>query len=484
MIPHISEKENLENAVNTNFISAIKELGISSLLGQCGIRKASRKQKGEASGEKRTAFEIFQFLLLLVFQGCNLYRFLGSKKQDIACSKNTYNRFLNDCHYNWRRFITMLAARAVAYFDTLTRDSRFKALVIDDSVISRNRSRRVELLAFIFDHVTGKTVKGFNLLTIGWTDGYSFIPVAFNMLSSAKADKRLNGMRESVDKRTNGYKNRLAATMKKPDAAMEMIRSVLNAGISASYILMDTWFTNEPFIKNVLGEGLDVIGMLKDNKQMYHYRGKLVNLKQIASNYIRFNTPDDIFGSVVVRTKKYHIPVKLVFVRNRNKRDEYIIILSTDCQLSDAEIVRRYGCRWSIECCYKVCKSLLKLGREFQPVNYDTTVSSTALVFTRFIILEWIRRKQNDPKTVCELFFVCCDDIRDIELSDALERLLAIFLDGLVAGTVKIEEPVRQELINWYISQPVFIQKLCFRSMVNTGLMPDNHISDEVSTVA
>ena len=169
----------------------------------------------------------------------------------------------------------MLAARAVAFFDSLTCDNRFKALVTDDSVISRNRSKRVELLAFIFDHVTGKSVKGFNLLTVGWTDGYSFIPVAFNMLSSAKPVKRLNEMKESIDKRTNGFKNRVAATMKKPDAAREMIRSVLNAGIPASYILMDTWFTNEPFIKNVLGVGLDVIGMLKDNKQMYHYKGKI-----------------------------------------------------------------------------------------------------------------------------------------------------------------------------------------------------------------
>lgn len=84
--------------------------------------------------------------------------------------------------------------------------------------------------------------------------------------------------------------------------------------------------------------------MLKDNKQMYRYKGKLVNLKQIAANYIRFDTPGDIFGSITVRTKKYGIPVKLVFVRNRNKHDEYIIILSTDCSLSDAEIIRRYGC--------------------------------------------------------------------------------------------------------------------------------------------
>ena len=398
MIPHITEKENLENAVNTNFISAIKELKISSLLNQCGLRKTTRTQKDETSSEKRTASEIFQILLLMVFQGCNLYRFLGSKKQDIACSKNTYNRFLNDCHYNWRGFITMLATQVIAYFDTLTCADRFKALVIDDSVINRNRSKRVELLAFIFDHVIGKTVKGFNLLTIGWTDGYSFIPVAFNMLSSANAGKRLNQIKQSIEKRTNGFKNRVAATIRKPDAAMEMIRSALNAGIPADYILMDTWFTNEPFIRNVLDVGLDVIGMLKDNKQMYHYKGKLVNIKQLAAHFVHFDTSDDLFGSVIIRTRKHHIPVKLVFVRNRNKKDEYIIILSTDCSLSDSEIVRRYGCRWSIECCCKVCKSLLKLGKEFQPVNYDTTVSGTALVFTRFIILEWLRRKQNDQK--------------------------------------------------------------------------------------
>ena len=113
-------------------------------------------------------------------------------------------------------------------------------------------------------------------------------------------------------------------------------------------------------------------------------------------SYIRFDTPGDIFGSITVRTKKHRIPVKLVFVCNRNKHDEYIIILSTDCSLSDAEVIRRYGYRWSIKCCYKVCKSLLKLGREFQPV---------------------------------------------------------------------------------------FIQKLCCQSMIDAGIMLDNHISGEMSTV-
>ena len=42
------------------------------------------------------------------------------------------------------------------------------------------------------------------MLTLGWTDGYSFIPVGFNMMASAKAEKRINDVNVSLDKRSNG----------------------------------------------------------------------------------------------------------------------------------------------------------------------------------------------------------------------------------------------------------------------------------------
>lgn len=132
-----------------------------------------------------SAYEVFQFLLLLVFQGKNLFRFLNSKHKDQAVSKNTYYRFLNDTSYNWSRFLLLLAVKVISVFDRLTRPERRKVLVLDDSVIKRNRSKKVELLARVYDHVEHKYQKGFTLLTLGWSDGYSFIPAGFNMLSSA-----------------------------------------------------------------------------------------------------------------------------------------------------------------------------------------------------------------------------------------------------------------------------------------------------------
>ena len=127
----------------------------------------------------------------------------------------------------------------------------------------------------------------------------------------------------------------------------------------------------------------------------------------------------------------------------------------------------------------------MRLGKEFQPVNYDTTVSSTAIVFTRYIILEWIRRQKNDYHTLGEIFFFCYDDVRDIELSDALKSLVSIMADGLSNGTITMDETVRIKILDWYVSQPAFVQSICKDQMVAAGFITaDNHNGYEMSTAA
>ena len=114
------------------------------------IRKESRKQGNEKDGSKRSMYELFKMLLLLVFQGENLFRFLASDKGETACSKNSYYRFLEDCHANWNRFVMLLAARVITYFSGLTRPERVKIFVLDDSVIPRERSKKTELLSHVY----------------------------------------------------------------------------------------------------------------------------------------------------------------------------------------------------------------------------------------------------------------------------------------------------------------------------------------------
>lgn len=188
-------------------------------------------------------YVVFQFLLLLVFHGKNLFRFLNSKHKYQAVSKNTYYRFLNETSYNWSKFLLLLAVKVTTAFDSLTRPETVKVLILDDSVIKRNRSKTVELLARVFDHVEHKFQKGFTLLMLGWSDGYSFIPTGYSMLSSAEKSNRYNEVSSDIDHRTNGYKFRKESMLHKTDAAILLIRNALHVGIKADYVLMDTWFT-------------------------------------------------------------------------------------------------------------------------------------------------------------------------------------------------------------------------------------------------
>lgn len=444
MINHMNQNENTQN----KFADAVKELQIGKLLRKSNITKSCGV----------SAFEVFQFLLLLVFQGKNLFRFLNSKRKDQAVSKNTYYRFLNDPSFNWTRFLLLLAAKITGIFITLTRRERVKVFVLDDSVIRRNRSKTVELLARVYDHVEHKYQRGFTLLTLGWSDGYSFIPVGFHMLSSAKKSNRYQEISDEVDHRTNGYKTRKESLLPKPDAAVLMLQRALAAGIYADYVLMDTWYTTEPMLEKILETGLDAIGMVRQLKQRYNYHGKAYTLPELRK-FIYFESNKNIFGSVIVTTKK-GIPVKIVIVRNRNKKSECLYLLSTDCSLDDAEIVRIYGNRWSIECFFKTSKSLLKLGTEFQSRTYDAMVSHTAVVFTRYSILEWIRRNENDQKTYGELFYMFCEDIQDMDLTAALQSLMTLFVENLSTLSADITACIKSKVTDWMNSQASFIQAL------------------------
>ena len=444
MINQMSQNENTQN----QFSNAFKELQLGKLLRKANITKNCGVP----------AYEVFQFLLLLVFQGRNLFQFLNSKRKQQAVSKNTYYRFLNDASFNWTKFLLLLSAKVTDVFSSLTRPERVKVLVLDDSVIRRSRSKAVELLARVYDHVEHKYQKGFTLLTLGWSDGYSFVPVGFNLLSSAKKSNRYQEISDKTDRRTNGYKARKESLLAKPDAALLLIRRALNTGIKADYVLMDTWFTTEPMIRSVVETGLDVIGMVKQLKQRYIYNGRTYDLPGLRK-FVDFSGARNTFGSLHVTTKG-GIPVKIVFVRNRNKKSECLYLLSTDGSLPDEEIVRIYGNRWSIECFFKASKSFLKLGTEFQSRTYDAMVSHTAIVFTRYIILEWIRRNRNDEKTYGELFFMLCDDIQDMDLTDALQSLMALFVEQIGELSADITACIKSKVTDWIKSQALFIQAL------------------------
>ncbi|MCU6793450.1 hypothetical protein OB236_15185 [Paenibacillus sp. WQ 127069] len=89
-----------------------------------------------------------------------------------------------------------------------------------------------------------------------------------------------------------------------------------------------------------MSKGLHVIGMIKDMKQRYRVGNKRMSPKELHAGLPR-STKKEVLGSILVRTD-CGLPIKIVFVRNRNSCREWLAILSTDVELADAEIVRMH----------------------------------------------------------------------------------------------------------------------------------------------
>ena len=152
--------------------------------------------------------EIFQYLFLLIFSNRNMYMNLITGRNTPAFAKDTVYRFMKMIQINWIRFTTILSAQIIKdAIIPLDSEARANDLIIDDSMFERNRSKKVELLAKVYDQAKLAYRFGFRMLTLGWSDGSTFLPVNSVLLSTENSQNRINEVTD-VDKRTVGYRRR------------------------------------------------------------------------------------------------------------------------------------------------------------------------------------------------------------------------------------------------------------------------------------
>ena len=376
------------------------------------------------------ASEVFQYLFLLIFSNRSMYMNLLTGRNTPAFAKDTVYRFMKRIEINWIRFTTVLSSRIInEAIVPLDGEDRANVLIIDDSMFERNRSKKVELLAKVFDHAKHAYKFGFRMLTLGWSDGSTFLPVNSVLLSTDNKKNRINEA-NAVDKRTVGYKRRQLSMQKGTSVMLELLKQAKKANIPAKYVLFDSWFSSPSSIHAVREIGYDVIAMVKKTPKMFfRYNGEDMSLISIYNKNKKRRGRSRYLLSVMVDVVKDGniIPAKVVYVCNRNKRKEYLCIISTDTELDENEIIRIYGKRWDIEVFLKVCKSYLHLSKECRSISYDAMTAHTAVVFTRYMMLSVENRESNDERSLGELFLYFSDEMSDITWIQAFQLLLQMF---------------------------------------------------------
>ena len=306
---------------------------IGTLLDQCGVRKRNG----------HSVRSLTQTIFTLSFTGQNFYRGIALN-QNLPFGKDAAYELLKGVRHNWRKLLLTLARRIFLIFNRLTNEKRESVFIIDDSPYDRSRSKKVELLSRVYDHSAGKYIKGFRMLTLCWSDGASCLPVDFALLSSSNAQKRLCQNLKQMDRRCCAHQRRSEAIMKATDHLKTMLNRATNAGLTARYLLMDSWFTMPATVASLAGE-LPVIGMVKKIRTVhYRFQGHSLDLMAIYRRLKKRPGRAKILASTIV-TLSSGLPCKLVFVRDRNNGG-WLAILSTDTDLPDQEVVRIYGKRW------------------------------------------------------------------------------------------------------------------------------------------
>ncbi len=440
------------NSVSDFATKFIKRFHVGKLLFQCN----AGKEKGIP------VMDIFRYLFCMMFSDRSIYMQMKTGTFGETFSKNTIYRFLNDTRINWQRFTTLLSAGIICHFmKPLTNEKRRDVFIVDDSLFDRSRSKKVEMLARVFDHCSMKYKSGFRMLTLGWSDGNSFVPVRHCLLSAAE-DKNLLCGGKQYDGRSLAGRRRRQSRRKATDVMVELLHSAQCAGITARYVLFDSWFSApKTMIALKNQEHLDTIAMVKKSKTKYLYNSEKLNVKEIYSRNKKRRGRSRYLLSVFVDVGKdgESIPARLVYVRNKGNRKDWLVLISTDTQLSEEEIIRIYGKRWDIEVFFKACKSYLNLVKEYRGISYDAMNAHVAIVFSRYMMLSVAQRENEDDRTICELCFCLLDEMEDITFS----RAMCIILDALMDAVMEyfhITEAQLEEFTSSFIHRlPQYMQE-------------------------
>ena len=377
----------------------LKKYSIGKLLVKCG----AGKEKGIC------IVAIFRYLLCLMFSDRSMYMQLTTKRFEEGYSKNTVYRFLNSCKTNWERFTVLLSERIVNKFlRPLTSEEREDVFIFDDSTYKKTGHKHTELVAKVFDHVSMKYIKGFR-----------------------------------------------------------MLKMALKAGHRAKYVLFDSWFSCPKEIIRIKNEcDLNTIAMIKKSSKInYIFNGEKLNIKQIFSKCKKRPGRSRYLLSVMVTVtakdengNEVTVPAKIVCVRNRSNRKDWLALICTNTELSEEDILRIYGKRWDIEVFFKTCKSMLKLETGCHSLSYDAMTAHVSIVFTRFMLLSVEKRMSDDDRTAGELFFLMCDEMQDITFSRSLSIIMQAFLDTLTE-LLQLTEDQLQILMDCFCSRlPAYLR--------------------------
>lgn len=358
-------------------------------------------------------------------------------------SSRTARNILNDGRINWQKLLCLVAIKMILILTPFIDQRRRLALIVDDTLIERAYSTKTELLAKIYDHDQHRYSTGYRNLTIGWSDGNTFLPVNCALMSTRKKTNLVGSKSSITDQRTIAGQRRSQAQRKMNEVVLELISQALRLGVTAKYVLFDSWYSSPQMFWHLKELGLESVAMLKRSSKVYYrYRGRNYSIKALYQRLLNSKRPAGqsyLYSSIVEANFQGQVfPVKIVFVAKKGVWNQYLVLASTNTNLTPQQIIQLYSRRWSIETYFKTAKQYLRLNKS-QIQSYDGQVAQITVTAMTYILLAWQERLNKDDRTLGDLFYLMNDSLPEIKFIEALVYLLKTFQSqeaGFISQTI------------------------------------------------
>jgi len=392
----------------------IFETKIDEAFTRLGFRTQMNKAKIIKRDGYHAAHVLFVLVLLPLLKIRNVRSFCRKHIEQFTRSrKDTFYRFKTR-GYRWRSFLYYIMQeiwKALKLEETPLKERYF---IIDDSIIPK-RGRDIENVSFVYDHTVNHSVLGYTVVVLGLFTGGGMYALDFSYKYGQKRHPKSPVESIGDPRSISGQMSREASEYTKLDLALMMLKRAVSHGITAGYVLCDSWYSWPGFISAIRGisKDLHVICRLKDTNVRYGYCGKDYRLCELYQKIkhsfrkdvrtglrlarVNVTLPESGQEAVIVFSRDYREPEENDIKGTRKEKDpKWVAFLSTDTNLHASTIIRKYTRRWSIEVCFKECKQLLELGKD-QSTSFNSQVCATTLSFLRYNLLGFLNEIEKYP---------------------------------------------------------------------------------------
>lgn len=287
----------MKGLLKNPILSVLREIKIVSILKQSNFSK------------RNTGYSVFTILLHFVYMlVMNKRQSSFVKQSKDSYGKDTYYRFIQSKRYNWRKLLLLSSQALIAKVEPLRKSTEARLLIIDDTVEIK-RGKQIEgSCKSLWSNKEHHCINGINIISLNFTDTHSTFQLDFAIAMNKSRRKESDTFTQTLHHRSNAYARRVEADRGKNILAMEMLKRALAQGITADYLLVDSWYAKPNFIKEVRNEGIDVVARIANNNKIWNFKGQhktlngmygaLVKIKQEKSgsygkihyHYLSFST--------------------------------------------------------------------------------------------------------------------------------------------------------------------------------------------------